>query len=76
MNYSLLSKTYNELVAGIKQAQSRGDTAEVKELARRAANVAAMIAYSPNIMPQTVAFYQNEIEKLRELIEGKPAPKR
>ncbi|MBE7085693.1 MAG: AAA family ATPase [Clostridiales bacterium] len=76
MNYSLLSKTYNELVAGIKQAQSRGDTAEVKELARRAANVAAMIAYSPNIMPQTVAFYQNEIEKLKELIEGKPAPKK
>ena len=76
MNYSLLRKTYNELVEGIKQAQSRGETEEVKELARRAAKVAAMIAYSPNIMPQTVAFYRQEIDKLKELIEGKPAPKK
>ncbi len=76
MNYSLLSKTYNELLSAMFRAKESGNTAEMLEYAKKAATVASQIAFAPNVMPQVAQHYRTEVERLTALVNepSKPRP--
>lgn len=74
MNYSLLSKSYNECIRALKDAENAGDRERAVELARKAAEIAAQIAFAPNVMPEVAQRYREEITVLARYAQNRPRP--